>query len=184
MKGMILQGSTIFLSNREARCESFAMQPSVFPANWGEQAIISLEGRGGCPVCSVLEYPSLPGPGDCDADRLWPTHPDIQMGILRLPTCIWFWSMIPCLLRAQSAPQPAWHPCDILWFMRASCFNPFQRLICGFTAHTPIPKCPKVRFTNSTPLKLNLIPGSPCISHLKANLARLRRKIAFIQTVW
>ena len=46
MKGMILQGSTIFLSNREARCESFAMQPSVFPANWGEQAIISLEGRG------------------------------------------------------------------------------------------------------------------------------------------
>ena len=47
MKGMILQGSTIFLSNREARCESFAMQPSVFPANWGEQAIISLEGGGG-----------------------------------------------------------------------------------------------------------------------------------------
>ena len=72
MKGMILQGSTIFLSNREARCESFAMHPSVFPANWEEQAIISLEGgkAGGCPVCSVLEYPSLPGPGDRDADRL------------------------------------------------------------------------------------------------------------------
>ena len=173
MKGMILQGSTIFLSNRETRCESFAMQPSVFPANWGEQAIISLEGGGvvQCPVCSVLEYPSLPGPGGRDADRLWTTHPDGY---------IWFWSTIPCLLRAQSAPQPAWHPCDILWFMRATCFNPFQRLICGFTAHTPIPKWPKVRFTNSTPLKLNLIPDSPSISHLKANLARLRLKIAFI----
>ena len=69
---MILQGSTIFLSNQTARCERFAMQPSVFPANWEEQAIISLEGGGvvQCPVCSVLEYPSLPGPGDCDADCL------------------------------------------------------------------------------------------------------------------
>ena len=55
MKGMILQGSTIFLSNREARCESFAMQPSVFPANWGEQAIISLEGgkEGGVDQCAL-----------------------------------------------------------------------------------------------------------------------------------
>ena len=53
MKGMILQGSTIFLSNREARCESFAMHPSVFPANWEEQAIISLEGRQGVVQCAL-----------------------------------------------------------------------------------------------------------------------------------